>query len=64
MKYTLPEIDRKRRRALTAAMNRCSCGNIVRLGEKRCGRCKDRYEEEEIQRKRNEWIDQQMGATK
>ena len=39
MKYALNDEERKRRRAETAAMTKCECGNVARHGATLCGRC-------------------------
>lgn len=36
----------KRRRLETLAMNKCRCGNVSKLGEKRCSRCQRIHEEQ------------------
>lgn len=65
----LDQAERKRRRAETAAMTKCKCGNVARLGETRCGRCQEREDrkreelaEQERQDRRNAFIDSQMQA--
>ena len=39
MKYALNDEERKRRRAETAAMTKCPCGNVAGHGATLCGRC-------------------------
>ena len=45
MKYALSDEERRRRRAETAAMTKCECGNVARHGSTMCGRCVEQASE-------------------
>jgi hypothetical protein len=37
----MSELTQKERRRATAAMTKCPCGNVARLGQTQCGRCEE-----------------------
>ncbi len=39
------KLTKESRQRATAAMTKCDCGNVARLGQTQCGRCEDETDE-------------------